>query len=79
MIQDRLALTNEVADEVISSMQTIRSFANEPGEIERYNDRLQGVYSLFFKQASAWCVYRSLSDVSNQTLLDHMYGLNMLL
>lgn len=68
-IQDRLALTNEVADEVISSMQTIRSFANEPGEIERYSDRLHGVYSLLFKQASAWCVYRSLTSASGFMLL----------
>ena len=64
LIQDRLALTNEVADEVFSSMQTIRSFANEPGELDRYNSRLQDVYGLLFKQATAWTVYRSLTSVS---------------
>uniref|UniRef100_A0A915J4T7 Uncharacterized protein n=1 Tax=Romanomermis culicivorax TaxID=13658 RepID=A0A915J4T7_ROMCU len=38
--QDALAKTNEVAEEVIGSMRTVRSFANEEGESRRYNTSL---------------------------------------
>ena len=53
-VQDRFAIANEVAEEVCSSMQTVRSFANEEGEMKRYDSKLRDVYKVQFKQAAAY-------------------------
>ena len=39
-VQDSLARANEVAEEVCSSIRTVRSFAMERQEAVRYADRL---------------------------------------
>ena len=64
LVQDKLALTNEVANEVISSMQTVRSFANESGEAERYDGKLKEVYRVQVKQAIAYSGYIWVTEVS---------------
>ena len=38
-------------------MQTVRSFANEDGERQRYSDKLQDVYKIQFKQAMSYSGY----------------------
>ena len=63
LVQDKLALTNEVANEVISSMQTVRSFANEAGEAERYDGKLGEVYRVQVKQAVAYAGYIWVTEV----------------
>ena len=57
MVQDRFAIANEVAEEVCSSMQTVRSFANEDGERKRYNEKTHEVYKIQFKQAVCYAGY----------------------
>jgi len=59
-IQDRYAKANSVADEVFSSMQTVRSFANEKAEQKRFEKKLEDVYVVQKKQAMfysgfIWC------------------------
>ena len=64
-MQDSLARANEVAEEVFSSMRTIRSFANESEEVSRYADKLDVTYKLKLKESVAYTGYLS----SNQVLV----------
>jgi len=57
LVQDRFAYANEVAEEICSSMQTVRSFANEEEEKQRYSDRLHNVYKVQRKQAISYSGY----------------------
>jgi len=50
-IQDALADANSLADETISSVKTVRSFANEDGESKNYYDKTHIAYLLQLKQA----------------------------
>ncbi|XP_071240009.1 antigen peptide transporter 1-like isoform X2 [Salvelinus alpinus] len=52
-VQKSLAQANDVATETFSSMKTVRSFANEEGETERYRKRLEKTYSLNKEEAVA--------------------------
>eukprot|EP00112_Aurelia_sp_Birch-Aquarium-sp1_P012289 Seg2586.4 transcript_id=Seg2586.4/GoldUCD/mRNA.D3Y31 product="ATP-binding cassette sub-family B member 9" protein_id=Seg2586.4/GoldUCD/D3Y31 len=59
-VQDSLALANEAAEESISSIRTVRSFAAEKIETKRYHLRLQDTFRLKVKEAIAfggylWC------------------------
>ena len=65
-VQDALAQANEVAEEVFSSVRTIRSFANESGEASRYADKLNVTYKLKLKESVAYAGYLW----SNQVLLN---------
>jgi len=68
-VQDALARANEVAEEVFSSMRTIRSFANEYEEMSRYSDKLNVTYKLKLKESVAYAGYLW----SNQVLLNCIY------
>lgn len=50
-VQNSLADANNVAEEACSTMRTVRSFANEAGEVQRYSDKLAYTYKLNKKQA----------------------------
>lgn len=59
-VQTSIAKANEVAEEVISAMRTVRSFANERGAREDYARKLDTTYALKVKEAVAyggysWC------------------------
>ncbi|MEQ2172128.1 hypothetical protein GOODEAATRI_017902, partial [Goodea atripinnis] len=51
---DSLAKANQVATETFSNMKTVRSFANEDGETEKYRQRLDETYSLNKQEAVAY-------------------------
>ncbi|XP_028281706.1 antigen peptide transporter 1 [Parambassis ranga] len=53
-VQESLAKANHVATETFSCMKTVRSFANEDGETERYRQRLEDTYTLNKKEAAAY-------------------------
>ncbi|KAI3361350.1 hypothetical protein L3Q82_013526, partial [Scortum barcoo] len=53
-VQESLAKANQVATETFSCMKTVRSFANEDGETERYRQRLEDTYALNKKEAAAY-------------------------
>ncbi|XP_012673518.2 antigen peptide transporter 1 isoform X2 [Clupea harengus] len=67
-VQESLAKANDVAIETFSSMKTVRSFANEDGEAERYNKRLQETYSLNKKEAAAYAVSTWTNSMSSLAL-----------
>ncbi|XP_063820625.1 ABC-type oligopeptide transporter ABCB9 [Pseudophryne corroboree] len=56
-VQTALAKANSTAEETISAMKTVRSFANEETEASVYRDKLQQVYSLYKKEAVAYTCY----------------------
>ncbi|CAL1612262.1 unnamed protein product [Knipowitschia caucasica] len=53
-VTDSLAKENQVATETFSNMKTVRSFANEDGETERYRRSLDHTYALNKKEAAAY-------------------------
>lgn len=53
-VQESLAKANQVATETFSNMKTVRSFANEDGETERYKKSLDDTYALNKKEAAAY-------------------------
>ncbi|KAM3937057.1 ABC-type oligopeptide transporter ABCB9 isoform 2-T2 [Leptodactylus fuscus] len=56
-VQTALAKANSTAEETISAMKTVRSFANEETEANVYSEELQQVYSLYKKEAIAYTYY----------------------
>jgi ATP-binding cassette subfamily B (MDR/TAP) protein 9 len=46
-----------VAEETVSSMKTVRSFANEEQEADSYYSRLHVMFQLNKKQALAYALY----------------------
>ncbi|XP_066465715.1 ABC-type oligopeptide transporter ABCB9 isoform X4 [Tiliqua scincoides] len=56
-VQNALAKANSSAEETISAMKTVRSFANEEAEASVYSEKLQRVYELNKKEAMAYTYY----------------------
>nr|XP_008516701.1 PREDICTED: ATP-binding cassette sub-family B member 9 [Equus przewalskii] len=56
-VQSALARASNTAEETISAMKTVRSFANEEEEAEVYSRKLQQVYKLNRKEAAAYTYY----------------------
>lgn len=62
-VQTVLAEANKVAEETISAMRTVRSFANESGEADSYYAKLLVMFQLNKKQALAYACYMWSSSV----------------
>ncbi|XP_071945234.1 ABC-type oligopeptide transporter ABCB9-like [Antedon mediterranea] len=62
-VQDSLAVANNVAEEVISSMKTVRSFASEKQENERYANKLKKTYKINLKEALAYSGYMLTNEM----------------
>lgn len=75
-VQNSLAFANETAEESISSMRTVRSFAAEDEEVKRYSSRLMKTYNLRKKESVLLCGYRWCTEVADlaMTLLILYYG-----
>lgn len=56
-VQTSLAQANKVAEETISAMRTVRSFAGEDHEAESYYAKLLEVFALNKKQAVAYAFF----------------------
>uniref|UniRef100_A0AAQ6IG70 ABC-type oligopeptide transporter ABCB9 n=1 Tax=Anabas testudineus TaxID=64144 RepID=A0AAQ6IG70_ANATE len=56
-VQTTLAEANKIAEETISAMRTVRSFANECGEADSYYAKLLVMFRLNKKQALAYACY----------------------
>uniref|UniRef100_A0A8C9WDM2 ABC-type oligopeptide transporter ABCB9 n=1 Tax=Scleropages formosus TaxID=113540 RepID=A0A8C9WDM2_SCLFO len=67
-VQDSLAQANKVAEETISAMKTVRSFANEDQEADAYYGRLQEMFELNKKQAMAYSCFMWSSCISELAL-----------
>ncbi|XP_028313651.1 ABC-type oligopeptide transporter ABCB9 [Gouania willdenowi] len=67
-VQTTLAEGNKIAEETISSMRTVRSFANESGEADSYYAKLLFMFQLNKKQALAYACYMWSSCISELAL-----------
>ncbi|KAM7019022.1 ABC-type oligopeptide transporter ABCB9 [Tautogolabrus adspersus] len=67
-VQTILAEANKVAEETISSMRTVRSFANESEESNNYYAKLLLMFQLNKKQALAYSCYMWSSCISELAL-----------
>uniref|UniRef100_A0A7N6AD47 Antigen peptide transporter 1 n=1 Tax=Anabas testudineus TaxID=64144 RepID=A0A7N6AD47_ANATE len=67
-VQESLAKANQVATETFSSIKTVRSFANEDGETERYRQRLEDTYALNKKEAAAYAASTWASSMTTLAL-----------
>ncbi|XP_052801103.1 ABC-type oligopeptide transporter ABCB9-like [Mya arenaria] len=56
-VQNSLAEANNVVEEDCSTMRTVRSFANEMGEVQRYADKLAETSKLNMKQGFTYSGY----------------------
>lgn len=74
-VQSALARASSTAEETISAMKTVRSFANEDQEAEAFSRRLQQVYALNRKEAAAYTCYVWGSGVRGQGSGVHSRGL----
>ncbi|MGH0152698.1 UNVERIFIED_CONTAM: hypothetical protein FKN15_023796 [Acipenser sinensis] len=63
-VQDTLAKANNIAEETVSAMKTVRSFANEEAEAGLYWEKLQHMYKLNRKQALAYACYMWSSSLT---------------
>ncbi|XP_019621353.1 PREDICTED: ATP-binding cassette sub-family B member 9-like [Branchiostoma belcheri] len=75
-IQTSLAKANDVAEETCANMRTVRSFANEDKECERYSERLQDVYKLFVREALLLGSFATIEHLFSltQLVLTLFYG-----
>lgn len=53
-VQASLAKANQVATETFSNMKTVKSFASEDGETDKYKVQLDKTYALNKKEAAAY-------------------------
>ncbi|XP_068461125.1 ABC-type oligopeptide transporter ABCB9 [Clinocottus analis] len=67
-VQTVLAEANKVAEETISAMKTVRSFANEDEEANSYYGKLLVMFQLNKKQALAYSCYVWSSSISELAL-----------
>ncbi|XP_041955795.1 ATP-binding cassette sub-family B member 9 [Alosa sapidissima] len=67
-VQTSLAQANKVAEETISAMRTVRSFANEEQESESYYSKLMVMFQLNKKQALAYACFMWSSCISELAL-----------
>ena len=65
-MQNALAKANNTAEETISAMKTVRSFANEETEANVYWQKLQQVYKLNKREAMAYTYYVWSSGVGGR-------------
>ncbi|XP_028327135.1 antigen peptide transporter 1 [Gouania willdenowi] len=67
-VQESLAKANQAATETFSCIKTVRSFANEDGETERYRQCLEHTYGLNKKEAAAYAGSTWANSMSSLTL-----------
>ncbi|XP_024130602.1 ATP-binding cassette sub-family B member 9 [Oryzias melastigma] len=67
-VQTTLAEANKIAEETISAMRTVRSFANETEETDSYCSKLSAMFQLNKKQALAYACYMWSSCISELAL-----------
>ncbi|XP_044930604.1 LOW QUALITY PROTEIN: antigen peptide transporter 1 [Mustela putorius furo] len=67
-VQKSLAESSQVAIEVLSAMPTVRSFANEEAEAQKYSQKLQDMNTLHQKEAVSYAVNLWTSSISGMLL-----------
>jgi len=67
-VQTALAESSQVAIEVLSAMPTVRSFANEEAEAQKFSQKLQDMNTLHQKEALAYAVNLWTISISGMLL-----------
>ncbi|KAG3289189.1 transporter 1, ATP binding cassette subfamily B member [Ictidomys tridecemlineatus] len=67
-VQDSLAEATQVAIEALSAMPTVRSFANEEGEAQKFRQKLEKMKTVNQKEALAYAVNLCTTDISGLLL-----------
>jgi ABC transporter fused permease/ATP-binding protein len=63
-VQDALGHSTEIAEEVLSSIRTVRSFAREPAETDRYGDAVDRSYRVAAKRALLYGAFTGMFTVA---------------
>ncbi|XP_077453876.1 antigen peptide transporter 1 [Stigmatopora argus] len=64
-VQESLAKANQVASETFSCIKTVKSFANEDGETERYRRCMEDTYALNKREALAYAGTNSANSMTS--------------
>ncbi|XP_055988383.1 antigen peptide transporter 1 [Sorex fumeus] len=67
-VQESLAESSQVALEALSAMPTVRTFANEEGEAQKYRQKLHDMKTLNHKEAVAYAVNLWTTSISGMLL-----------
>uniref|UniRef100_A0A8C5FH92 Transporter 1, ATP-binding cassette, sub-family B (MDR/TAP) n=1 Tax=Gadus morhua TaxID=8049 RepID=A0A8C5FH92_GADMO len=67
-VAECIAQANQVATETFSNMKTVRCFANEDGEIKRYEEQLDVIYGLNKREAFAYAASTWANNTSTLAL-----------
>ncbi|KAM5327674.1 antigen peptide transporter 1 isoform 1-T1 [Glossophaga mutica] len=67
-VQESLAKSSQVAIEVLSAMPTVRSFANEEGEAQKFRQKQEEMKALNQKEALAYAVNLWTTSISGMLL-----------
>ncbi len=62
-VQDALADATTVAEETVAGIRTVRAFAQEPGEVERYSESVERSFALARKRAAIIALFRGSMSV----------------
>jgi len=68
-VQDSLATATQVAEERIANIRTVRSFGQESREFKRYDDSIDMVMQLAYKEALAKGTFFSLTGFSGNAII----------
>lgn len=68
-LQQTIAETNQMAEEVVSTMRTVRSFACEKKELKRFEDRLSSTLSVNRKKSIAYLFYTWNNEFCDNAIL----------
>jgi ATP-binding cassette subfamily B (MDR/TAP) protein 10 len=68
-VQDVLANASEVSEEKLSSIRTVRAFAQEEKEIETYTQSVHKVMLMKFKEAIAYGVFYGTTGLSGNVII----------
>ncbi|MCB9672671.1 MAG: ATP-binding cassette domain-containing protein [Alphaproteobacteria bacterium] len=63
-VQDSLALSSQVAEETFSGVRTVRAFAREASETERYTEAVEHSYELAAKRSFAYGIFQGTVGLS---------------
>lgn len=67
-LQDSLAMVNTVVEERISNIRTVKAFAQERREIDRYSSKLQDILKLCYKESLYRGIFFGMSGLSGNAI-----------
>ncbi|KAK8733379.1 hypothetical protein OTU49_006610 [Cherax quadricarinatus] len=68
-VQDTLAQSTQVAEERIANIRTVRSFAQEPREVKRYDKNIDSVLHMTYKESFARGIFFGLTGLSGNIII----------